>query len=167
MWHYFFFAVHLQKKPRTEYTGIEKYVHGMMVRSDLSWIPRGQALVVADEDSDDEEFDRMGSLLSKIENEVGDVKSLVATNNDALQTQIKGVKQSLLKLDHATVATAAQMAEFRLGGIGAGGYGRIPASATSAPPTGQSSVATPEGQSSVATPQGGGSRRGSFFASSK
>jgi hypothetical protein len=167
MWHYFFFAVHLQKKPRTEYTGIEKYVHGMMVRSDLSWIPRGQALAVADEDSDDEEFDRMGSLLSKIENEVGDVKSLVATNNDALQTQIKGVKQSLLKLDHATVATAAQMAEFRLGGIGAGGYGRIPASATSAPPTGQSSVATPEGQSSVATPQGGGSRRGSFFASSK
>ena len=93
MWHYFFFAVHLQKKPRTEYTGIEKYVHGMMVRSDLSWIPRGQALAVADEDSDDEEggFDVSkleGDELAKEANAATThVRSRKTTNDNAGEEQ--------------------------------------------------------------------------------
>ena len=44
MWHYFFFAQHLEQKPEDEFTGQESYVHAKLAAQDISFLPLNKAM---------------------------------------------------------------------------------------------------------------------------
>ena len=66
-WNYVYYLYYLKKKDKTEFTGVDSYVHNMIERDDHNWIPIEKALAIYqldDEESTHEEV--MIKLYSKI-----------------------------------------------------------------------------------------------------
>ena len=94
VWHYFFFVVHLRTKQYTEFTGIEKEVNDMILKSNLSWIPRNKAISANNEDSDDEEFDAISQRLDKLDTAVRSIEVSVGTGGvmrPTVQSQLDAI----------------------------------------------------------------------------
>ena len=62
------------------------------------------------EDSDDEDFDKIGSLLAKLDKAVVDVKDTVGTTNGAVRSQIMDLTQTLQEDRRARLAAEAEAA---------------------------------------------------------
>ena len=81
---YLFFFLHLSGKPETDYTAQESYVNQKLEDSDISFFPNQKAMVLPDEEEDDQ----LQSIASKLDAISNHQRSLIS-KVDALEKKLQ------------------------------------------------------------------------------
>ena len=103
MWNYLFLLVHLREKDPTEYNGWEQHVAGLMQRSDASFVPVNNAIVLKEHREREEAESR------ELSEKIADIQRNAQQANDAV----------------AKMALAVERTERQLGGDASSAIGGV------------------------------------------
>lgn len=75
IWFYLYFLYGLRNKDSTEYTGIESYVHNMIEKDNVGWIPILRSISAMEEE--EEEMNGAEEKLDELVKELGVLKKMI------------------------------------------------------------------------------------------
>jgi hypothetical protein len=98
MWNYIFFLIYLKTKNSNNYFGIESYVAAKAKQEDVSWIPRGAALVIPDTQGEEQhaaEERMMGQIRAIMEATQRVLSASMGEQTARLQDENKSTRQQV------------------------------------------------------------------------
>jgi len=89
MWDYISYMIYIRTKDETEYSGLESYIAQLFSNDDLSWIPRGSALMLRNASSGDNDEDEATIIAERNEELLENILGVLRENQETMIGQME------------------------------------------------------------------------------